>query len=53
MASFDSFGKDNWNKVWPDSFGHVMLLASVPALYDTDSIVNGTILLGQDGWNKV
>ena len=44
--------EDNWNKVWHDSFGHIMLLAPVPTSHDT-GIVNDTILLGQDDWNKV
>ena len=52
MASFCSLGEDCWKKVWHDSFGHVMLLAPVQALNDTDDIVSGTILFVRSRWLK-
>ena len=32
-----------WLHIWTMSFGHAMLLATVPASHDTDSIVNGNM----------
>ena len=41
---FFSLCEDNWNKVWRDSFGYVMLFTPVWASHDTDYIVGGAIL---------
>ena len=45
MATFCSLVKHNWNKVWHDSFGHMMLLTPMQASYNTYGIVNRTILV--------
>ena len=38
--------------MWHDFFSHVMLLAQVQTSYDTDGIVNITILLVRSRWLK-
>ena len=50
MALHCSIIQDNWNQVWHDSFGLVMLLASVWTSYDTDGIIKSTILSAWSRW---
>ena len=51
MAPLCSLGEDKWNKMWYD-FGHVMLIAPVPAPYYTVGIVNSTVLFVRSWWLK-
>ena len=48
---FFHYGRDG-NKVWHDPFSHVMLLAHVWTSYNTDGIVDGSILFARSRWSK-
>ena len=52
MTPFCSLCEDSWNKVWHDSFGHIMLLAPVHVLHDPNGILNSPILFVRSRWLK-